>query len=41
MTKGEAVANVLPDDVATWEADGWKADKPKAKVKNERRADSE
>lgn len=26
-------ANVLPKDVATWEAKGWVADKPKSKKK--------
>ena len=28
------VANVLPDEVATWEAAGWVADQPKPKKKD-------
>lgn len=36
MTKAQdgaiAVANVLPDQVKTWEADGWSAQQPSSKT---------
>lgn len=35
MTKGANVANVIPEQVDRWIAQGWKPEKPKAKKKTE------
>ena len=35
LTKGAAVANVLPEHVETWKAQGWRDKKPRVKFKPE------